>query len=340
MDNITQEPSFYGKHKWLKWGLLYFAIAAIAYAGIYYFMLSKQGLNPYSLPPMTTVIFAPCDIDRDKDCDATDFDLITRAIGQCISAEDYNELADADRDGCVTLADQKQLFPTVPSSPKPTLDENASWKSYTSEQLGISFKYPQGWKIDLKLTSLAYGADGALVLTIPRSSGNVAMHLYYYENPKNLSPLEFEAEYIRKKKQEDGYVGIVPEFPNSPEFHDPNDKQITLTNGTIGYYLEKGSCEPTACQKYFFTHNKKLFLFESVPATHLLDNQTDYQTEANRFTKYFHQVLSTFRFLDQTSIPTPTANPNQVLCTQDVKECPDGSYVGRRPPKCGFAPCP
>jgi len=29
-----------------------------------------------------------------------------------------------------------------------------------------------------------------------------------------------------------------------------------------------------------------------------------------------------------------------VACTMDAKLCPDGSYVGRVPPKCDFAPCP
>ena len=27
-------------------------------------------------------------------------------------------------------------------------------------------------------------------------------------------------------------------------------------------------------------------------------------------------------------------------CTADAMECPDGSYVGRVPPYCLFAPCP
>jgi hypothetical protein len=29
-----------------------------------------------------------------------------------------------------------------------------------------------------------------------------------------------------------------------------------------------------------------------------------------------------------------------VACTQDAKQCPDGSFVGRVPPTCEFAPCP
>lgn len=39
---------------------------------------------------------------------------------------------------------------------------------------------------------------------------------------------------------------------------------------------------------------------------------------------------------------TPKILPpeDQVVCTQDVKLCPDGSSVGRSGPKCEFTPCP
>ena len=36
--------------------------------------------------------------------------------------------------------------------------------------------------------------------------------------------------------------------------------------------------------------------------------------------------------------PNPT--PPQGACTMDAMMCPDGSYVGRVPPDCDFAPCP
>ncbi len=32
--------------------------------------------------------------------------------------------------------------------------------------------------------------------------------------------------------------------------------------------------------------------------------------------------------------------PEPVVCTMDAKICPDGSSVGRIPPKCEFSPCP
>lgn len=43
------------------------------------------------------------------------------------------------------------------------------------------------------------------------------------------------------------------------------------------------------------------------------------------------KIAFTFKFTDQTE---------GVVCAQDVKQCPDGSFVGREPPSCEFAPCP
>ncbi|MHB1316947.1 MAG: hypothetical protein ACYCZW_03815 [Minisyncoccota bacterium] len=41
-----------------------------------------------------------------------------------------------------------------------------------------------------------------------------------------------------------------------------------------------------------------------------------------------------------TSPVIPGRNDDTVFCTQDVKECSDGSYVGRQAPDCAFAECP
>ncbi|MCX6813099.1 MAG: GerMN domain-containing protein [Candidatus Azambacteria bacterium] len=53
----------------------------------------------------------------------------------------------------------------------------------------------------------------------------------------------------------------------------------------------------------------------------------------------FLSVLFLIRGSEDTWIgASKPAEP--VACTRDVKLCPDGSYVGRIPPKCEFAPCP
>ncbi len=36
----------------------------------------------------------------------------------------------------------------------------------------------------------------------------------------------------------------------------------------------------------------------------------------------------------------PPAEPEPVFCTQEAKQCPDGSYVGRTGPNCEFTACP
>lgn len=39
-------------------------------------------------------------------------------------------------------------------------------------------------------------------------------------------------------------------------------------------------------------------------------------------------------------VPEKPTDDSDVVCTMDVKQCPDGTYVGRVPPDCEFAPCP
>ncbi len=39
------------------------------------------------------------------------------------------------------------------------------------------------------------------------------------------------------------------------------------------------------------------------------------------------------------ALPAPPSAPDQVTCTQDAMQCPDGSWVGRSGPKCEFI-CP
>ncbi len=69
---------------------------------------------PSQVPPMTSDPFAPCDIDRDGDCDVDDYNMIVHLIGETIGGSRYNELADADHDGLISKDDLRRLFPTMP----------------------------------------------------------------------------------------------------------------------------------------------------------------------------------------------------------------------------------
>jgi hypothetical protein len=46
--------------------------------------------------------------------------------------------------------------------------------------------------------------------------------------------------------------------------------------------------------------------------------------------------------IDHKQLVAPLINitDNKVFCTQEAKECPDGSYVGRSGPACEFSACP
>ncbi len=53
-------------------------------------------------------------------------------------------------------------------------------------------------------------------------------------------------------------------------------------------------------------------------------------------------VAAYFTAVQNNVLPiyTPFIKPNPVVCTQEAKQCPDGSYVSRTGPKCEFAKCP
>jgi plastocyanin len=97
--------------------------------------------------PSATVVFRPCDLDRDQDCDADDLTLFNSVFGQCEDDNNYNEPADADHDGCITEADREILFPdirqqisaTQSAAAISTANAHASALGYTPERLRPTF---------------------------------------------------------------------------------------------------------------------------------------------------------------------------------------------------------
>jgi hypothetical protein len=51
-------------------------------------------------------------------------------------------------------------------------------------------------------------------------------------------------------------------------------------------------------------------------------------------------ILPSLNTYIKTRIGKKPIPSEPVVCTMEVKQCPDGSWVGRVPPKCDFAPCP
>ena len=47
-------------------------------------------------------------------------------------------------------------------------------------------------------------------------------------------------------------------------------------------------------------------------------------------------ALGAWTFRPKTTIAPGDANGEQVMCTMDAMQCPDGSWVGRTGPNCEF----
>lgn len=81
--------------------------------------------------------------------------------------------------------------------------------------------------------------------------------------------------------------------------------------------------------------------------SNFLQNSQNQNTSSRspRFVIWFLVILSMSLFVGYLAFASwqglwPFAMEQQQACTQEVKLCPDGSYVGRTGPNCEFAECP
>lgn len=258
-----QEQSFYGKHKWLKWGLLYLAIAlgvpTIAFGSFYASFILEKVLSssPYSPPPPARV-----------------------------------------------------------TQPTPTPDETANWKIYENTALKYSVKYPSD-----KLVRLICPHEELIL--IKREPNELRDEI---NRPDCYRADRYDIEVVTSV----GDDGRLDEEPKSSGFYD----EVTKEEVKVG---DLAARKYTASRIPKDQYESPIWYAEAFINHDVRIHQI--YTEDKQLLPIFDKILSTFKFLDQTT-PTPTSNPNQVLCTRDVKLCPDGSYVGRQPPNCEFAPCP
>lgn len=69
--------------------------------------------------------------------------------------------------------------------------------------------------------------------------------------------------------------------------------------------------------------------------------QASFRTKAfGAFVKQLRTITPDPNTTAYTLRSTAACPEETTVCTQEVKQCPDGSFVGRVPPSCNFAPCP
>ncbi len=207
----------------------------------------------------------------------------------------------------VAFNNKSKPAPIVPkeapiSTPSPTpVDETANWKTYVDAKLNFSIKYPPQ-------------------IAIYRTLSEGGVEFVKSENKeKDLREVNTLAVYSRE------VGGTNPEevFKNSECPKPCNEKieQVELNNAMGVKTLGPGY--PYTYNYYLTNKNKTA----TVVRLFISPNNIDPDKDLTLFEKMFF----TFKFLDSTE---------PVACTQDVKLCPDGSYVERQPPGCEFAPCP
>jgi hypothetical protein len=111
-----------------------------------------------------------------------------------------------------------------------------------------------------------------------------------------------------------------------------NGMAARMLEGTIG---NAGEQSRNGLREYVIPINNTYYLL-----TYTIDPNGQEPDELS----LFKQIASTFTYspMNKNTSITPTLPESQirgVVCTQDAKQCPDGSYVNRIGPRCEFAEC-
>jgi hypothetical protein len=228
--------------------------------------------------------------------------------------------------------------PTPVSSPKPTplaSDSTADWRTHAETDFEISFKYPSGYG-DIAVLEIPAGR-------ILKFSGTESLLLGAYIKPDNGNGRggsifdfsgysERDGKYFYKTWLSGSEEEIIPiEVLNVD-----SNKILILNNDSFTVSKDAYDGLGLIGDATIALINLETSKYAGIVVSNGLDDKGLISQEE------FRQILSTFKFVDQTS-PLPSATPTgeQVACTQEAMLCPDGyTYVSREGPNCEFAPCP
>lgn len=164
---------------------------------------------------------------------------------------------------------------TKKPQPMKRSDENANWQTYRNEKYGFEFKYPKEWPApELKEGKYYNGGGypsyrkGDWIVNI----GNLASTNEYDDAPYFIGYQNMNYDDIVKDLKK--YTNVVIK------------EEKTLSNGKAIIYTEAG-LSGYNCAFFVNSNNAIVFVF---------DENYRYEDE-----KLFHQIISTFRFIEPTS---------------------------------------
>ena len=189
----------------------------------------------------------------------------------------------------------------------PKADATTDWKTYTNTQYGFSFKYPSTF-------------DSIVVNTTSGSNSYKRYVSIDIDTPVKIAQME---------QPNSGSGGNYPLFRIGAFV--PKESIGNLGCGTdpILKNIIIGGISATTCggEDIAAPEGKMQLQFTQDNVT-LFSVQSGFYSGDNK--QIVDQILSTFKFTIQ----------GQVACTQEAKQCSDGSYVGRTGPNCEFTACP
>lgn len=239
--------------------------------------------------------------------------------------------------------------PTPRPSESPPQDPTANWKTYTNSAYGYTLQYSDTWTLQ---NAAAHPSGQAIYITSPETQKIID------NNKKVTSQKDFVEIFpdinINVYSSNDPAYNFLGDYiKNSPGNNHPNQSQ-TITDETLGNINFKAvTMQANPSYLAYLTMHNSLYYQISFPNI----------TSQSQMSTVERQTLATFKFIDQSSVPTPTCRPRpacldtnprclipetsdmcppatKTACTMEAKLCPDGSSVGRTGPNCEFAPCP
>jgi len=254
--------------------------------------------------------------------------------------------------GYLAYANTNSLWPFGEQNQVNKPDQTAGWKTYSNQQFGYEFKYPIGWSIDYevdysRLDLTASDIDTELIFKDgSENPDSITMSRAYFYDTSSLHSLDQSISFIKER-----ISNIQREIP---------------VGGGIAFYkvtrmdgVNQGEPYPEAniasndnvyAMRYFTSKNTPIekqeeIILQILSTFKFTDTATTYrsQQECEATTK----KSCTFQSCDVQPcgsdstgwVPMPASGSDKA-CTQDAKQCPDGSYVSRTGPNCEFAACP
>lgn len=195
----------------------------------------------------------------------------------------------------------------------PRADETAGWKTYTNTQYGFEFKYPSGMVARLvpNLSGTLPGYQAESQVSVDDNNGD--------------GPWIYDVSILKNNNHE-SLQNIFSKVLSvwSPNQYRGYTQSDMLTSDT---YIDSYPAKKLLINNYGDRGDTIIVLLKD-SYVYIISGTTGYGFKETGLD--LDSFVSTFKF----------TNPGPVACTQEAKQCLDGSYVSRTGPNCEFAVCP